>query len=85
MPSPKPRTTTAIRFPDDLHAQLVKAADDRDLSMNFLVVKAVEDFLPRLIPPDKLKLATPTPEPPLGEELQAAATYTETTEGGGDG
>lgn len=44
------RTATAIRFPDDLHAQLVQAAQERDVSVNLLVVKAVADFLPRLIP-----------------------------------
>jgi hypothetical protein len=31
--------------------QLREAADDRDLSVNFLIVKAVEDFLQRLVPP----------------------------------
>ena len=46
----KPRTTTAIRFPEEMHKQLQKAAEERDLSINFLVVKAVEDFLPRLAP-----------------------------------
>lgn len=44
----KPRMTTAIRFSPELHARLKEAAEDRDLSINFLVVKAVEDFLPRL-------------------------------------
>lgn len=52
----KPRTATAIRFPEDLHEQLKVAAEERDLSINFLVVKAVEDFLERMIPADELKL-----------------------------
>jgi predicted transcriptional regulator len=52
----KARTTTAIRFPDDLHDKLRQAADDRDLSINFLVVKAVEQFLPKLIPAEELTL-----------------------------
>ena len=52
----KPRTTTAIRFPDDLHERLQTAAEERDFSINFLVVKAVEDFLGRLIPADELRL-----------------------------
>ena len=39
----KPRTTTAIRFPDEVHERLKQAADERDLSINFLVVKAVEE------------------------------------------
>lgn len=53
---PKARTTTAIRFPEALHAALAQAAEERDLSMNYLVVKAVEDFLPRLKPADELRL-----------------------------
>jgi predicted transcriptional regulator len=52
----KSRTTTAIRFPDEVHERLRSAADEREFSINFLVVKAVEDFLERLIPADELKL-----------------------------
>ena len=52
----KQRTATAIRFPDELHDQLVEAADERDLSVNYLVVKAVQEFLPRLIPAEELTL-----------------------------
>ncbi len=52
----KDRTATAIRFPDDVHERLRIAADERDLSINYLVVKAVEDFLTRLIPANELKL-----------------------------
>lgn len=50
------RTATAIRFPEPLHDRLRHAADERDLSVNYMVVKAVEDFLERLIPADELKL-----------------------------
>lgn len=50
------RTTTAIRFPAELHDALAAAANERDLSMNYLVVKAVEDFLPRLVPVDEFRL-----------------------------
>ncbi len=52
----KPRSSTAIRFPVDLHEALTKAAEERDLSINYLVNKAVEEFLPRLIPANELKL-----------------------------
>jgi predicted HicB family RNase H-like nuclease len=52
----KQRTATAIRFPDGLHDQLKAAAEERDLSINYLVIKAVEQFLPRLIPADELTL-----------------------------
>lgn len=61
MASPsKQRTATAIRFPDDLHEQLRQAADERDLSVNYLVVKAVQQFLPKLIPADELTLTRST-------------------------
>jgi predicted HicB family RNase H-like nuclease len=52
----KARTVTAIRLPIPLHERLRDAADDRDLSVNFLVVKALEEFLDRLIPADELRL-----------------------------
>lgn len=54
--SKKERTATAIRFPDDLHERLRIAAEERDFSINYLVVRAVDDFLGRLIPADELKL-----------------------------
>ena len=50
------RVATAIRFPKDVLASLHEAADDRDLSVNYLVVKAVEDFLRRLIPAEEFRL-----------------------------
>ena len=50
------RTATAIRLPADLHDQLVAAAEERMVSANWLVIKALEDFLPRLIPVDELTL-----------------------------
>lgn len=52
----KQRLTTAIRLPEDLHRQLREAADERDLSINYLVVKAVEEFLENLIPVEELRL-----------------------------
>lgn len=51
-----PRTATAVRFPDDLLRRLRDAAEDRDLSVNFLVIKAVEEFLDRLIPAEEFRL-----------------------------
>jgi hypothetical protein len=50
-----PRTTTAIRLPDALHERLSVAATERDVSLNFLVTKAVEQFLDRLIPIDEMR------------------------------
>lgn len=57
----KSRTATAIRFPEEVHERLRDAADERDLSINWLVVKAVEDFLDRLIPVDELRLTRDAP------------------------
>lgn len=50
------RSATAIRFPEELHQRLRTAAGERHYSINFMVVKAVEEFLDRLIPVDELKL-----------------------------
>jgi predicted HicB family RNase H-like nuclease len=50
------RSATAIRFPEELHEQLRAKADEYEFSINYLVVKAVEDFLPRMIPADELRL-----------------------------
>lgn len=52
---PKDRLTTAIRFPPDTHVRLVQAASERDLSINFLVNRAVDEFLAKLIPVDEIK------------------------------
>jgi predicted transcriptional regulator len=49
------RTNTAIRFPPELHERVQTAAKERDVSMNWLVNKAVADFLDRLIPVDEMK------------------------------
>lgn len=53
------RTGTGVRFPDDLHARLVAAAAERDLSVNWLVCRAVEQFLDRLLPLDQIVLTRP--------------------------
>jgi predicted transcriptional regulator len=50
------RITTAIRLSPELHNQLQKAAAERDVAVNFLVVKAIEDYLPRLLPVSELRL-----------------------------
>lgn len=52
----KSRTTTAIRFPEDLHERLRQAADNFGLPINFLVVKAMEEFLERMIDPSEFRL-----------------------------
>lgn len=55
-PSKKPRTVTAIRFPEELHDKLREAAQSYGLPLNFLVIKAIEDFLDRMIPPSEFRL-----------------------------
>lgn len=59
-----PRSATAIRFPADLHAQLHKAADERDVSVNWLVNRAVRELLPRLLPVDEIVWTRPASPPP---------------------
>ena len=57
------RISTGFRIPKDLHARLIEAAADRDLSANYLATRALEEFLDRLIPADDLRLTT-TPKDP---------------------
>lgn len=57
-PSTRRRTSTAIRLDPDLHARLTMAADERDVSVNWLVNRAVARLLDRLIPVDQWKLTT---------------------------
>lgn len=53
-PPVRSRSTTGVRFPAELHAALVEAAADREVSVNWLVNRAVEDFLSRLLPADEI-------------------------------
>lgn len=39
------RVTTAVRLPADLHEDLADAADERGVSINALVIRAIEDLL----------------------------------------
>ena len=52
----KSRMTTAIRFPEELHERLRQAADAFGLPINFIVVKAMEEFLDRMIDPAEFRL-----------------------------
>lgn len=49
-PSLGDRVATAVRLPVDLHNRLIGAADERDVSVNYLVVKAVARYLDDLVP-----------------------------------
>jgi hypothetical protein len=46
----EPRVATAIRLPTSLHGELKSAATERDVSVNFLVTRAVSAFLAQLPP-----------------------------------
>jgi predicted HicB family RNase H-like nuclease len=53
----KPGThSVPIRFPPDTHERLKQAAEDRDVSMNFLVVHAIREMLDGLIPVEDFTL-----------------------------
>lgn len=58
------RINTAVRIPRDLHEQLHTAAAERGVSANWLILRAIEDFIPRLIPVDELRLTRPREDPP---------------------
>jgi hypothetical protein len=53
------RVTTAVRLPPELHQRLRAVADERHVAVNYLVVKALEDYLQRLIPIDEVALTRP--------------------------
>ncbi len=44
------RVTTAVRLPESLHRWLKAAALERDVSVTYLVVRAVEDYRERIAP-----------------------------------
>lgn len=58
-PSLGQRTATGLRLPADLHARLLAAAEERDVSANLLVTKAVTQYLDRLIPIEAFVCASP--------------------------
>jgi predicted transcriptional regulator len=49
------RVATAIRLPKHLHEALRLHAEARDVSVNFLIVRAVNDFLEQLPTPEQLQ------------------------------
>lgn len=52
---PDGRVHTQLRLSVELHRQLVEAADDRGVSVNWLINYAIRDVLPRLIPVDEIQ------------------------------
>ena len=53
------RVTTAVRLPEGLHQRLQEAALERDVSVNLLVMKAIERYLDQLVPLDQVAQAHP--------------------------
>lgn len=51
----KPRTTTAVRFTPEIHTRLADEAEAREVSMNWLVNRAVVFYLDRLLPADEIQ------------------------------
>ena len=49
------RVRVTLRLPADLRDRLSEAALERDVSMNWLGVRAFEEFLSQLIPADEIK------------------------------
>lgn len=49
-----PRVSTAVRLPAELHAELHQQAAEREVSVNFLVTRAVAHYLKALGPADPL-------------------------------
>jgi hypothetical protein len=50
------RVTTALRVPRVLHDRLKAAAEERQVGVSLLAVKALQDYLDRLIPLEDLEL-----------------------------
>lgn len=50
------RVTTALRVPRSLHERLKQAAEERQVAVNLIAVKALEEYLDRLIPVEDLQL-----------------------------
>jgi hypothetical protein len=44
------RITTAVRIPERIHGRLREAAEERDVSVNLLVTRALDEYLERLRP-----------------------------------
>ena len=54
-PENQRRVNTNVRLRPDLHRGLTDAADDRDVSVNFMITRAIEDYLDRLLPVEEVQ------------------------------
>ncbi|HVC71381.1 MAG TPA: toxin-antitoxin system HicB family antitoxin [Acidimicrobiales bacterium] len=55
------RVSTQVRLPESLHERLRLAAQDRDVSVNLVVTRALVEYLERLAP-SEVVLATIRPD-----------------------
>jgi len=65
---PADRVNTAIRFHPATFDRLKAAAAERGVSANFLVERAVADFLDRLLPVNEIKWTRPAPSLPVAAD-----------------
>jgi predicted transcriptional regulator len=54
----EPRVSTQVRLPESLYDRLKSAAQDRDVSANLIVTRALTEFLDHLTPADVVLAAT---------------------------
>lgn len=58
-PMARTQVGQCFRFPPDLHQRLTAAADERGVSMNWLVGKLLDEALDRLLPVGEFSLTRP--------------------------
>ena len=54
----EPRVSTQVRLPESLYERLKSAAQDRDVSANLIVTRALTEFLDHLAPSDVVLSST---------------------------
>lgn len=54
------RVSTALRLPVELHERLKAAAEERDVSANWLINRAIAAYLDQLVPAGDLMLTRST-------------------------
>lgn len=59
---PDGRINTGLRFDPDLHASILAAATEREVSFNWLVSRLCAEGMERLIPASEMRLTTPPTE-----------------------
>jgi predicted transcriptional regulator len=52
----QPRVATAVRLPKQLHERIQREADERQVSVNYIVERAIERYLDRMVPVAELQL-----------------------------